>query len=104
MNFTYILKCKDESLYTGWTNDVRKRMQKHCSDKGAKYTRGRGPLELVYLEALDTRQEAMRREAEIKRMTRKEKLALIAESDWQKRLAQWNLEELAQDIKIKKSS
>ena len=71
-NVTYILKCSENSLYTGWTNDI-----KHNEGKGAKYTRGRGPVELVYLEEFDTKQEAMSKEAKIKRLTRKEKLLLI---------------------------
>ena len=59
MNYTYILKCKDGSLYTGWTNDLEQRVAAHNTGKGAKYTRGRGPVQLVYLEEFDTKQEAM---------------------------------------------
>ena len=70
-NVTYILKCSDNSLYTGWTNDIKHRLKMHNEGKGAKYTRGRGPVEL------DTKQEAMSKEAKIKRLTRKEKLLLI---------------------------
>ena len=73
-NVTYILKCSDNSLYTGWTNDIKHRLKMHNEGKGAKYTRGR---ELVYLEEFDTKQEAMSKEAKIKRLTRKEKLLLI---------------------------
>ena len=76
-NVTYILKCNDNSLYTGWTNDITHRLNMHNEGKGAKYTRGRGPVELVYLEEFETKQEAMSREAKIKRLTRKEKLLLI---------------------------
>ena len=76
-NVTYILKCNDNSLYTGWTNDITHRLKMHYEGKGAKYTRGRGPVELVYLEEFETKQEAMSREAKIKRLTRKEKLLLI---------------------------
>ena len=76
-NVTYILKCNDNSLYTGWTNDITHRVKMHNEGKGAKYTRGRGPVELVYLEEFETKQEAMSREAKIKRLTRKEKLLLI---------------------------
>lgn len=76
-NVTYILKCNDNSLYTGWTNDITHRLKMHNEGKGAKYTRGRGPIELVYLEEFETKQEAMSREAKIKRLTRKEKLLLI---------------------------
>ena len=76
-NVTYILKCNDNSLYTGWTNDITHRLKMHNEGKGAKYTRGRGPVELVYLEEFETKQEAIIREAKIKRLTRKEKLLLI---------------------------
>ena len=76
-NVTYILKCNDNSLYTGWTNDITHRLKMHNEGKGAKYTRGRGPVELVYLEEFETKQEAMSREAKTKRLTRKEKLLLI---------------------------
>lgn len=76
-NVTYILKCSDNSLYTGWTNDITHRLKMHNEGKGAKYTRGRGPVELVYLEEFETKQEAMSKEAKIKRLTRKEKLLLI---------------------------
>ena len=76
-NVTYIVKCNDNSLYTGWTNDITHRLKMHNEGKGAKYTRGRGPVELVYLEEFETKQEAMSREAKIKRLTRKEKLLLI---------------------------
>lgn len=60
-NVTYILKCNDNSLYTGWTNDITHRLKMHNEGKGAKYTRGRGPVELVYLEEFETKQEAMSR-------------------------------------------
>lgn len=77
-NVTYILRCSDNTLYTGWTNDIEARLAAHNEGRGAKYTRGRGPVELVYLERFGTRQEAMRREAYIKRLSRKDKLELIA--------------------------
>ena len=77
MNYTYILKCKDGSLYTGWTNDIDKRLRAHNEGKGAKYTKGRRPVELVYAEKFDTKEEAMRREYEIKHMKRKEKEELL---------------------------
>lgn len=77
MNYTYILKCSDKSLYTGWTNNLYKRVEDHNSGKGAKYTRSRRPVVLAYYEQFDTKEEAMRREWEIKRLTRKKKLALI---------------------------
>lgn len=80
MNYTYILRCKDGSLYTGWTNDLEKRVACHNAGKGAKYTKARIPVELVYYESFQSKEEAMRREWEIKRLTRKEKLALIEEN------------------------
>lgn len=76
--FVYMLRCKDDSLYTGWTNDLEHRLAMHRSGKGAKYTRGRGPLTLVYTEELPDKTSAMRRECEIKALTRQQKLALVA--------------------------
>lgn len=75
--YLYILKCRDGSLYTGITTDVEKRLELHRSGKGAKYTRGRGPLELVYREECAGHSAALHRELEVKRLTRKQKLALI---------------------------
>lgn len=75
--YIYILRCKDDSLYTGWTSDLEKRVAAHNSGKGAKYTRGRGPVKLVYSEQLPTKEEALQRECEIKKMTRSVKLSLI---------------------------
>lgn len=77
MNYTYILKCKDDSLYTGWTNDLKKRITSHNAGKGAKYTKARRPVELVYYEEFQIREEAMKREYAIKQLSRKEKEALI---------------------------
>lgn len=77
MCFVYILKCADDSLYTGWTNNLDKRMDTHNSGNGAKYTRGRLPVKLVYFESYKTREEAMRRESKIKRMSRNQKIELI---------------------------
>ena len=77
MNYTYILKCKDDSLYTGWTNDLKKRITSHNAGKGAKYTKARRPVELVYYEEFQTGEEAMKREYAIKQLSRKEKEALI---------------------------
>ena len=85
-NYTYILKCGDGSLYTGWTNDIAARLEQHRSGKGAKYTRGRDPLQLVYLEVHDTKSEAMSREARIKRFTKSEKLKLLAAEGWRSEL------------------
>lgn len=78
-NVTYIVKCRDGSLYTGWTNNIDRRIRMHNEGKGAKYTRARRPVELVYLETFDSKEKAMSREARIKRLTKKEKLLLIEE-------------------------
>ena len=78
MNYVYILRCADGSLYTGWTTDIAHRLQVHNSGKGAKYTRTRLPVVLVYHEVFPTKADAMRREAAIKRMTRAQKLELTA--------------------------
>ena len=77
MNYTYILKCSDGSLYTGWTNDLEKRIAAHNAVKGAKYTKSRRPVILVYYEAFETKEEAMQREYRIKRLPRAEKEKLI---------------------------
>lgn len=77
MWYLYILQCGDGSLYTGITTDVEKRLEAHRSGKGAKYTRGRSPLELKYREACGTHSDALKRELEIKHLSREEKLALI---------------------------
>lgn len=77
MNYTYILRCADGSLYTGWTNDLNRRLAAHNTGRGGKYTRSHRPVELAYFEAFPTKEEAMRREVAIKQLTRPEKLALI---------------------------
>ena len=76
-NYTYILKCSDNSLYCGWTNNLEKRLASHNAGTASKYTRTRIPVELVYFEKFETKQEAMSREFHIKRMTRGEKMRLI---------------------------
>ncbi len=78
MNYTYILRCADGSLYTGWTNDLPRRLAAHNAGRGGKYTRSHRPVELVYYETFSTREEAMHREAVIKRLSRAEKLELIS--------------------------
>ena len=77
MYYVYVLRCGDGSLYTGSTSDVPKRLAAHQAGKGAKYTRGRQPLTLVYTEACANKQQALRREAAIKRMKRGRKQLLI---------------------------
>ena len=80
MNYVYILRCTDDTLYTGWTNDLEKRIKAHSNGTGAKYTRGRGPVELVYFEEFDDKKDAMKREYEIKKYTRSKKEWLIKSS------------------------
>lgn len=75
----YILRCGDGSLYTGATDDFPRRLEQHRAGKGAKYTRGRGPLEPVYLEPCEDMSSALKREYAIKKLTRPEKLELIQE-------------------------
>lgn len=78
MNYAYLVRCSDNSLYAGWTNDIEKRLQAHNAGTGAKYTRAHLPVTLAYLEVFDTKSEAMKREAALKRLThqQKEQLAL----------------------------
>lgn len=78
MAYTYILSCSDGTLYTGWTNNLGKRIKAHNDGKGARYTRSRRPVILEYYEEFDTKQEAMHREWEIKQMSRNEKLRMIS--------------------------
>lgn len=82
MNYTYMVRCADGTLYTGWTTDVERRVQCHNAGKGAKYTRPRLPVELVYFETFETKEEAMRREAAIKKLSKERKELLVAQ--WKK--------------------
>ena len=75
--YLYILKCKDGTFYTGITTDVEKRLEMHRSGKGAKYTRGRGPLELVYSETCENHSQALKRECEVKKLPKEQKMQLI---------------------------
>lgn len=75
--YLYILRCADGTLYTGITPNVEKRFQAHSQGRGAKYTRGRGPLQLVYQECCGTHSEALQREAGVKRLTRQQKETMI---------------------------
>ncbi len=75
-HYAYLLRCADGTLYCGWTNNPEKRLAAHNAGKASKYTAARRPVEMVYLECFETKQEAMRREAAIKKMKRKEKLRL----------------------------
>lgn len=77
MNYTYIVRCRDGTLYTGWTNNLEKRIKDHNDGKGAKYTKSRRPVVLAYYEEFRTKEEAMRREWEIKHMSRAQKLEIL---------------------------
>ena len=79
--FVYILRCKDDTLYCGITPDLEKRLEQHRSGKGAKYTRGRQPLELVYREECEDHSAALKLEYEIKKMQRDAKMRLITKND-----------------------
>ena len=81
MWYLYILQCGDGSLYTGITTDVEKRLEAHRSGKGAKYTRGRSPQELKSRDGCGTHSDALKRELEIKHLSREEKLALIGKTE-----------------------
>ena len=78
--FVYMLRCKDGSLYTGWTNNLERRLAMHQQGKGAKYTRGRTPVELVYFEEVADKETALKRECAIKKLSRLQKVYLIKET------------------------
>ena len=77
MNYVYIVECSDGTYYTGWTNNLEKRINMHSKGTGAKYTRGRSPVKLIYHEEFKDKKDAMSREYEIKKLTRKQKEILI---------------------------
>ena len=77
MNYVYIVECSDHTFYTGWTNHLEKRVQAHNEGKGAKYTKARRPVQLVYFEEYETKQEAMKREYAIKQLSHRQKEALM---------------------------
>lgn len=79
--FVYMLQCRDGTLYTGITDDLKRRLEQHNTGKGAKYTRARAPVTLVYRETCETKGEALRREIAIKRLPRPQKLLLIHTSE-----------------------
>lgn len=91
MNYTYLVRCKDGSLYTGWTNDIEKRIRAHNEGLGAKYTKPRRPVKLVYLERYGTRSEAMKREAALKKLSHRQKEKLAASIDLPALLSSWDL-------------
>ena len=76
--YVYLLKCRDHTLYCGYTTDLQKRVEAHNSGKGAKYTKSRLPVEPVYVEEYETKSEALKRECAVKALTREQKLALVA--------------------------
>lgn len=77
INYTYILECRDGTYYTGWTNNLSRRLRSHNSGKGSKYTRSRLPVKLIYYHSYPTKNEAMKEEYRIKQLSRSEKSALI---------------------------
>jgi len=87
MDYVYLLRCADGSLYTGWTTDPQHRLKMHNAGMGAKYTKSRRPVEMVYCEKCDDKSSALRREAEIKKLSRKEKLLMIeAKKDFEREM------------------
>lgn len=76
-HYIYIVECSDNTLYTGYTTDVKRRVKEHNQGKGAKYTRGRGPVKLCYSEEHQSKSQAMKREYAIKQLKRRDKLKLI---------------------------
>lgn len=80
MAYIYIVECSDGTLYTGWTNNIERRIKEHNEGKGAKYTRCRRPVVLKYYEEFNTKQEAMKRECAIKKLTRKDKIKLFTKT------------------------
>ncbi|CDZ74774.1 putative endonuclease [Peptoniphilus sp. ING2-D1G] len=79
--YVYILQCKDDTLYTGYTLNIKNRIEMHNAKKASKYTRGRTPVRLVYLETLNSKSEALKREYEIKQLSKEQKLKLINSQD-----------------------
>ncbi|EMA26031.1 putative nuclease [Haloarcula amylolytica JCM 13557] len=77
----YVLRCSDNTFYTGYTTDVERRVREHDAGDGAKYTRGRTPVELIHVEPFDSQSEAMSREYEIKQYSRAQKERLVESSD-----------------------
>lgn len=79
--FVYVLRCRDGSLYSGWTSDLDRRLEQHRTGRASRYTRARLPVELAWSRQLASRSEAMREEARIKRLSRADKLALVSRAD-----------------------
>lgn len=83
-HFIYILRCKDNSLYTGYTTDVKRRLKVHNSGKGAKYTRGRRPVKLVYYKEVSSMSEGLKLESAIKKLSKEKKEDLVSDFDLRK--------------------
>ena len=98
MNYTYIVQCSDGTLYTGWTNDLNKRIKAHNNGKGAKYTKPRLPVELVYAKGHATKEEAMKDEYRIKQLSRQDKQKLCREYEEEQRKLQGRTEEEGSSI------
>lgn len=81
MYYTYLAKCSDNSQYCGYTDDIKSRERVHNLGKGAKYTRSRTPIKIVYYEEFETKSEALKREHAIKKLTRQDKLKLITKQE-----------------------
>jgi len=79
VHYVYVLRCHDDSLYTGYTTDVERRVAEHDAGEGAKYTRGRTPVELVHVESFEDRSTAMSREYQVKQLSRPEKERLVVD-------------------------
>lgn len=84
MNYTYMLQCSDDTFYIGWTNNLEKRIEAHNEGKGAKYTKGRLPVKLVYFETFATKEEAMSREWHLKKLSKAEKMELLNNKEKEK--------------------
>lgn len=91
MNYAYLVRCSDNSLYAGWTNDIEKRMKSHNNGTGAKYTRPRRPVTLAYLEVFETKSEAMKREAALKKLSHRQKEELADSIDLPALFARYSL-------------
>ena len=87
MNYAYLLLCADGSLYAGWTNDLRRRLHAHNEGHGAKYTRGRRPVRLVYAESFDTKEAAQKRESQIKKLGHQQRVLLMYAGQEQKEMS-----------------
>lgn len=91
-NYTYIVECSDGTLYTGWTNCIEKRLKDHNEGKGARFTRSRTPVTLRYLEISSTKSQAMSREAQIKKLSRREKQQLIENGELDEILVKYRID------------